>query len=85
MKRCDALVDAGRRAFFARTAAVAAGVTATAALPSIAAKAAPSLARVTYPSTRLANVKDLTVNQPMDISYPDQGQPGGAAEIGQPG
>jgi arsenite oxidase small subunit len=82
MKRCDALVDAGRRAFFARTAAVASGVTATAALPSIAAKAAPSLARVTYPSTRLANVKDLTVDQPSDISYPDQDSPGVLLKLG---
>jgi len=44
MRRCDKLVDTGRRAFFARTAAVAAGAAATAAIPSVTTRAAPSLA-----------------------------------------
>jgi arsenite oxidase small subunit len=84
MKRCGALVDVGRRAFFARTAVVAAGAAATAALPSEPAKAALSLALVTYPSTRLANVRDLQVNQPLDISYPDQDSPGVLLKLGTP-
>jgi arsenite oxidase small subunit len=84
MKRCDALVDVGRRAFFSRTAAVAAGATVTAALPSLAAKAAPSLALVTYPSARVANVRDLQVDQPMDITYPDQDSPGVLLKLGAP-
>jgi hypothetical protein len=48
MKRSDAFVDVGRGAFFARTAAVAAGATAAAALPTARAATAPSLARATY-------------------------------------
>jgi arsenite oxidase small subunit len=84
MKRCDALVDIGRRGLFARTAAVAAGATVAAALPSVAAKAAPSLALVTYPSARLANVGDLRVDQPVDITYPDQDSPGVLLKLGAP-
>ena len=67
MSRCDKLVDAGRRAFFARSAAVAAGAAATAALP-VSSRAAPSLALVNYPSSKLANLRDLKVNEPHDIS-----------------
>jgi arsenite oxidase small subunit len=59
MQRCDRLVDAGRRAFFARSAATAVGAAATAAFPSMTARAAPSLALVNYPTSKLANVRDL--------------------------
>jgi arsenite oxidase small subunit len=76
MRRCDKLVDVGRRAFFARTAAVAAGAAATATLPSGATRAAPSLALVNYPSARLANINDLEVNEPKNITYPDEQSPG---------
>jgi arsenite oxidase small subunit len=82
MRRCDKLVDAGRRAFFARTAAVAAGAAATAAIPSVAAHAAPSLALVVYPSSKLGNVRDLKVNQPQDIDYPDADSPGVLLKLG---
>jgi arsenite oxidase small subunit len=82
MRRCDKLVDAGRRAFFARTAAVAAGAAATAAIPSLSGQAAPSLALVTYPTSRLANVRDLKVNQPQDITYPDADSPGVLLKLG---
>jgi arsenite oxidase small subunit len=75
-------VDAGRRAFFARTAAVAAGAAATAAIPSVSARAAPSLALVTYPTSRLANVRDLKVNEPKDIAYPDADSPGVLLKLG---
>jgi arsenite oxidase small subunit len=34
------------------------------------------LARITYPSTRLANVKDLKVDGPLQIQYPDKDSPG---------
>ena len=84
MKGCDRLVDVGRRGFFARTAAVATGVAATAALPAAASKAAPSLALVTYPTAKLANVKDLKVNDPVSISYPDDGSPGVLIKLGTP-
>lgn len=82
MQRCDKLVDAGRRVFFARTAAVAAGAAVTAALPSATARAAPSLALVTYPSSKLANIAELKVNQPQDISYPDADSPGVLLKLG---
>ena len=82
MKGCDKLADAGRRAFFARTAAAAAGATVTAVLPAGPTKAAPALARLVYPSTRLANVRDLKVNEPMDITYPDDSSPGILLKLG---
>ena len=82
MRRCDKLVDTGRRAFFARTAAVAAGAAATAAIPSVTTRAAPSLALVNYPSTKLANVRDLKVNDPKSITYPDGDSPGVLIKLG---
>lgn len=84
MKGCDRLVDVGRRTFFARTAAVAAGAAASAALPTGSSEAAPSLALVAYPSTRLANIRDLKVDQPMEIRYPDQDSPGVLIKLGIP-
>lgn len=42
------------------------------------------LARVDYPANRLANVKDLVVNEPMEIEYPDAGSPGVLLKLGQP-
>jgi tRNA(Arg) A34 adenosine deaminase TadA len=58
MKRCDcdSLHDAGRRTFFTRTAAAAAGVAATAALPAAPAEAAPAMDRRQFmeEATRLA-------------------------------
>lgn len=82
MPRCDKLVDAGRRLFFARTAAVATSAAVSAALPSVAAHAAPSLALVTYPSSKLANIRDLKVNEPLAISYPDADSPGVLLKLG---
>ena len=83
MKRCDKLVDAGRRQFFARSAAAAAGVAMTSALPIATARAAPSLALVTYPSKKLAKLEDLKVNQPVGITYPDDASPGVLIKLGQ--
>jgi arsenite oxidase small subunit len=82
MQRCDRLVDAGRRAFFARSAATAVGAAATAAFPSMTARAAPSLALVNYPTSKLANVRDLKINEPQDISYPDPASPGVLLKLG---
>jgi len=84
MDGCDKLVAAGRRAFFARTAAVAAGAVATAALPAERAKAAggPALALVTYPAHRLANLKDLKVDSPIVVAYPDDDSPGVLLKLG---
>ena len=43
------------------------------------ADATPALARITYPSTRLANVKDLKVDVAVQIQYPDKDSPGGSS------
>lgn len=75
MKRCNALVDAGRRQFLRRAGAAAAGV-AAAAVPAREGKAAPDPARVVYPSNRLASVRDLKLNEPLNVFYPDSDAPG---------
>lgn len=82
MKGCDKLADVGRRAFFARSAAAAAGAAVTAALPAGPAKATPAPARLDYPSMRLANVGDLKVNEPMNVAYPDAASPGILLKLG---
>ena len=57
MKRCQMMVDVGRRQFLSGASMAAAGVAAaTVVMPQ--AKAAPAPARVNYPSNRLANVSD---------------------------
>jgi arsenite oxidase small subunit len=82
MQRCDRLVEAGRRAFFAKTAAVAAGAVATASLPSAPSRAAPSPALINYPTSKLANVRDLKINEPTNITYPDADSPGVLLKLG---
>lgn len=83
MEKCERLVDVGRRQFLSGGAAAAAGVAAT-MLPVGGAQAAPSLARVNYPTKRLANVKDLKVDQPVEITYPDADSPGVLLKLGRP-
>ena len=82
MKRCNRMVEVGRRQFLTGGAAAAAATVAAAALPD-AAEATPALARVTYPSQRLGNVKDLTVDQPVQITYPDKDSPGVLLKLGR--
>jgi arsenite oxidase small subunit len=82
MARCDRLVDTGRRAFFARAAAVAAGAAATAAIRPGTAGATSSPASIIYPTTKLANIRDLKVNEPKDILYPDAESPGVLLKLG---
>jgi arsenite oxidase small subunit len=82
MKRCRNLVDTGRRQFLRGTGLAAAGLATAAAIPS-EAKAKPSLARVSYPSNRLANVKDLKPNEPLDVAYPDADAPGVLLKLDQ--
>ena len=55
---------------------------AVASLPISQAEAAPSLARVNYPKTRLANIKDLKVDQPVQVAYPDKDAPGVLLKLG---
>jgi arsenite oxidase small subunit len=82
MKQCRAMIDVGRRRFLSGAGMAAAGV-ATASVGMSGAQAAPSTARVTYPSNRLANVRDLKVNEPVDVAYPDQDAPGVLLKLGE--
>lgn len=82
MKQCRAMIDVGRRRFLSGAGMAAAGV-ATAGIGMPGAQAAPSTARVTYPSNRLANVRDLKVNEPVDVAYPDKDAPGVLLKLGK--
>jgi len=78
------MVDLGRRQFLRGGAVAAAGVASATVLPTESAKAAPANAIIDYPSSRLANVKDLKVNEPKDIEYPDADSPGVLLKLGTP-
>lgn len=80
-KRCPRMVDAGRRRFLQGTGYAAAGV-AAAPYVSSRANAAPASARVEYPANRLANIADLAVNEPFNVSYPDEDAPGVLLKLG---
>jgi arsenite oxidase small subunit len=81
MQRCDKLVDVGRRQFLRGAGYAAVGVAAASTVP-LPAKAAPSQALVSYPSARLANVKDLKINEAFQVSYPDADAPGVLIKLG---
>ncbi len=83
MKRCNNLVDIGRRQFLRGGASAAAAVAAAGAVAATA-EAAPSLARVSYPSKKLGNVRELKVDQPVEIAYPDADSPGVLLKLGHP-
>ncbi|MGO8918671.1 MAG: arsenate reductase (azurin) small subunit [Stellaceae bacterium] len=82
MTRCNRMADIGRRHFLrggatAAAAAVAAGIT------SPTAEATPALARVSYPSKKIGNIRELTVDQPVQIAYPDKDSPGVLLKLGR--
>ncbi|MFG1360173.1 MULTISPECIES: arsenate reductase (azurin) small subunit [Xanthobacter] len=81
MKGCSILADAGRRRFLTGAGLATAGAAVATVLPA-EAKTPPSAALVRYPATRLANVKDLKVNDPMDVAYPDADAPGVLLKLG---
>lgn len=85
MKECPKLVDLGRRQFL-RGGAAAAGAAAVSVsvMAPAPAKALLPAARVDYPSSRLANMTDLKVNEPMQIAYPDSDSPGVLIKLGAP-
>ncbi len=83
MNRCRAMVDVGRRNFLTGAGAAAAGAAATTLLPS-APQAAPSTFAGSYPSSRLANAKDIKVNEPFEVTYPDAQAPGVLLKLGKP-
>jgi arsenite oxidase small subunit len=78
---CDKFVDSGRRKFLtgASVAAVSAAAS-TVVAPQV--RAEPAAARVAYPSNRLGNVKDLKVNEPFAVAYPDSDAPGVLIKLG---
>lgn len=82
MDRCNRLVDVGRRQFLRGSAFAAAGAATAVTLPTTPAKAQAALARVDYPSNRLGNVSELTVNEPIDVFYPDEEAPGVLLKLG---
>lgn len=82
MKRCDKLVEVGRRQF------LRGGIAAAAALPVVGlaareAKAASNGALLEYPATKLANLAELKPNEPKEVSYPDADAPGVLLKIGK--
>lgn len=79
--KCNRMVDVGRRQFLRGGIAGAAGAAASTVMPARQAKA-QGLARVDYPSNRLANVSDLAENEPLDITYPDADSPGVLLKLG---
>ncbi len=81
MKRCDKMVDVGRRHFLRGGAVAAAGAAAAVAVPA-KANAAAGGAVLEYPSNRLGNIADLKANEPMDVSYPDGDAPGVLLKLG---
>ena len=83
MRKCDKLVDVGRRQFLRGGATVAVGGAAATVISAGKAKATPAPARVDYPSTRLANVADLQIDAPLDIAYPDADSPGVLLKLGR--
>ena len=81
MKRCTRMADIGRRQFLRGGATAAAAAVAAGAVAS-SADAAPSLARVSYPSKKLGNARQLKIDQPVEISYPDADSPGVLLKLG---
>ncbi len=82
MKRCDKIVEVGRRQFL-RGGFIAAAALPMTGLMGQEAKAASNGARVDYPTSKLANVKDLTINEPMEVGYPDSDAPGVLLKLGK--
>jgi len=80
VKRCEAIVDVARRKFLTG-AGMAGAAAAVASIPN--ANAAPAPARVDYPSNRLANVRDLKVDAPLNVNYPDSDAPGVLLKLGK--
>jgi arsenite oxidase small subunit len=81
MKRCKSVIAIGRRRFLTGAGVAAAGA-AVGQLPVKAAKAAPA-AGVDYPSAKLANVRDLKIDEPLDVAYPDADAPGVLLKFGK--
>lgn len=82
MKSCNAVIDAGRRKFLTGAGVTAAGAAASTVMVS-KATAIPAPALVEYPSNRLANIRELTINEPRNVVYPDRDAPGVLLKLGK--
>jgi arsenite oxidase small subunit len=82
VETCNRVVALGRRQFLRGGATAAAATVAADMIPRRAA-ATPALARVSYPSTKLVNVKDLKADDPVQIQYPDKDSPGVIIKLGR--
>lgn len=82
MKRCDKMVDIGRRQFLRGGGVAAAGMATAMVMPSkVQAKGG---ALVEYPANRLGNMSNIKINEPMEVSYPDGDAPGVLLKLGKP-
>ncbi|RJE87238.1 arsenate reductase (azurin) small subunit [Paracoccus onubensis] len=82
MTKCNRLIDAGRRQFLRGGMMATAGAAVTTLAGTQEAKAQAALARVDYPASRLGNIGELTENEPLDVSYPDDDSPGVLLKLG---
>lgn len=82
--RCNRIVEIGRRQFLRGSGAAAVAGATGSAFAGGQAQAAQSRARVDYPTHKLANVADLEVDQPVNITYPDERSPGVLLKLGKP-
>jgi arsenite oxidase small subunit len=80
MRGPNTTFKAGRRRFLGGMAAAGA---AAATASARTAQAAQPQARVEYPSNRLANIRDLKINEPLSVAYPDNDAPGVLIKLGQ--
>jgi arsenite oxidase small subunit len=76
------MIDDGRRKFLSGAGFAVAGA-AAGSMASSPAKSAPAAARVDYPSRKLASARDLKVNEPMNVTYPDRDAPGVLLKLGK--
>ena len=84
MARCQILAEIGRRQFLRGSGMAAAGAVAGTTMGAAGARATPAPARIAYPTSRLANLADLKVNEPLEIAYPDGDSPGVLLKLGKP-
>ena len=81
MKRCDKLVEVGRRQFLRGGHRCRRG-TSVVGLASREARQ-PAMGTRDYPTAKLANVNDLKPNEPLDVTYPDADAPGVLLKLGK--
>ena len=82
MKRCDQMVDVGRRQFL-RGSLVATAALPVAGLVGSQARAATNGALLTYPTAKLGSVNKMKLNEPVSVSYPDRDAPGVLLKLGK--